>query len=482
VGYGLAPLRGWIIVLLALITLPLWADPYKIVPLPTPENTPLEVGGMDWMPDGRLIVCTRRGEVWTLSGSQWKLFASGLQEALGLMHGDSGNDVYVMQRPELTHLVDSKGTGVADRYETVTMDFGFVGNYHEFAYGPAKDKDGYLYFSLNLEHHPDSFGGPYMGAHSNNPYRGWIFRSDQPGAKNGKFSPWAYGLRSPNGLAASPEGEVFFTDNQGEWVGADWLGQVQKDRFYGNPSSIIFTKDWNDRDPKSVTLEELEKKKTPPAIIFPYGRMGQSLSQPAWDTSGGKFGPFAGQIFVGDVQYPLVMRATLEKVDGEYQGACYPFLRNDQLQGANRLLFAPDGSLLVGLTDRGWVRGSAGLVRVTFTGETPFDIKSMSLTKSGFDITFTKPIDKTISADAKTWSLLHWHLIYHKDYGSPEADKEPAKITAIKVSDDGLRVSLELDEVRTGKVYDLTINNLKSADGGELRNKNAYYTVNRLRK
>src|SRR5947208_9428218 len=109
---------------------------------------------MDWLPDGRLIVCTRRGEVWTLSGSQWHLFASGLQEPLGILHGDTPHDVFVMQRCELTHLIDTHHAGAADRYQTVSMDFGFVGNYHEFAYGPAKDKAGYLYFSLNLEHHP----------------------------------------------------------------------------------------------------------------------------------------------------------------------------------------------------------------------------------------------------------------------------------------------------------------------------------------
>src|SRR5258707_12497564 len=102
---------------------------YKITQIPGPESTPLEVGGMDWMPDGRLMVCTRRGDVWSLSGSQWKLYASGLQEALGFVHGDKGA-VFVMQRPELPHLVDSKGSGAADRPQPVTTNFGSSGNTH----------------------------------------------------------------------------------------------------------------------------------------------------------------------------------------------------------------------------------------------------------------------------------------------------------------------------------------------------------------
>lgn len=460
-------------------------DPsYTITPIPGPKGVQLEAGGMDWMPDGRLAVCTRRGDVWTLDRKgQWKLFATGLQEALGLTHGDGDNDLYVMQRPELTHLVDANHDGVADRYETVTMNFGFSGNYHEFAYGPAVDREGYVYFSLNLAHNPDAFGGPFMGAHAETPYRGWVFRSVTPGAKDGKFEPYAYGFRSPNGLAASPEGEVFFTDNQGEWVGSNWLGQVKEGRFYGNPSSMIFTKDWNHRDPKAVKLEELEKLKTPPAVIFPYGRMGQSISQPTWDTTAGKFGPFSGQIFVGDVQIPIVMRVTVDKVDGEYQGACYPFQRNSLLQGVNRLLFDPnDGSLIVGRTDRGWVSGASGLTRIRYTGKAPFEILRMTLTDSGFDLTFTKPVDKKLAADPTTYSLLHWHLVYHSDYGSPEADKTAVKLGEddVKVSDDGLRVSLTLPEVLTGMVYDLTLNDLKAEDGSAMKNNSAYYNVNRL--
>ena len=57
----------------------------------------------------------------------------------------------------------------------------------------------------------------------------------------------------------------------------------------------------------------------PPAIWFPYGRMGQSVSEPIWDTTGGKFGPFAGQCFVGDQMKAIVMRVVLEKVNGVWQ-------------------------------------------------------------------------------------------------------------------------------------------------------------------
>ena len=63
----------------------------------------------------------------------------------------------------------------------------------------------------------------------------------------------------------------------------------------------------------------------PPAVLLPYKKMGQSASGIACDTTGGKFGPFQGQLFVGDQTFSTVMRVALEKVKGHYQGACFPF-------------------------------------------------------------------------------------------------------------------------------------------------------------
>src|SRR5439155_24968232 len=83
------------------------AKHYRIVTLPVPKEIVLEVGGLAFR-DGKLLACTRRGEVWSISSPEaedpakvhYKLFATGLHEALGL-HVD-GKDVYVVHRPELT--------------------------------------------------------------------------------------------------------------------------------------------------------------------------------------------------------------------------------------------------------------------------------------------------------------------------------------------------------------------------------------------
>src|SRR5262249_17064590 len=129
---------------------------YRLVTVPVPQDIVLEVGGLAFRPDGKLLACTRRGDVWLISNPgaedpaevKFKLFPTGLPEAVGLYV--EGKDVYVVQRPELTKLVDRDGDDVADDYITVCDKWGVSGDYHEFAFGPARDRQGNFYITLNV--------------------------------------------------------------------------------------------------------------------------------------------------------------------------------------------------------------------------------------------------------------------------------------------------------------------------------------------
>jgi hypothetical protein len=218
----------------------------------------------------------------------------------------------------------------------------------------------------------------------------------------------------------------------------------------------------------------------PPAIWFPYGRMGRSLSEPVWDTTGGKFGPFAGQCFVGDQSTSVVMRVALEKVNGVFQGACFPFRAGFQ-SGVNRLAFAPDGSLFVGETNRGW--GSAGgrpygLQRVTFTGTEPLEIHHVTLTPTGFDLTFTKPVDPSSAAAAVP--VESYTYIYSSAYGCPETDRRAEPVAGNRLSADGRTLSLSMPTLRQGRVYALRPEAIRTAAGERLLHPEAYYTLNQL--
>jgi hypothetical protein len=435
---------------------------YRLETIPTPKDAVLEVGGLDFMPDGRLMLCTRRGEVWSVKDGRWKRFAFGLHEALGLAC-TGPNEITVIQRPELTRIVDTDGDGAADVFETVCEGWNISGGSHEFLFGLPRDKDGNFYGSMC------ALGG------GNAKYLGWCFKM----TPRGDFIPWASGFRCPNGVGINGEGEVFVTDNQGDWVGTGPLYHVVKGGFYGHPTSL----NWDPAFEGKRTVEDLDKHRRRAAVLFPHGIMGQSTAQPVCDLTGGKFGPFAGQMFVGDQSACTVMRVFLEKVGGEYQGACFPFRRGFQC-GCNREVFGPDDSLYVGQTDRGWgaVGGRPfGLQRLVWTGKVPMEIYSMSVTPEGFELTFTKAVDPATARDAAAYSMQHYAYKYHPTYGSPQIDNTPVKVKEVRVSSDGRRVSLILPELVPLKLYELHVRGLRAADGSELLHPAAYYTLNRLR-
>jgi hypothetical protein len=221
---------------------------------------------------------------------------------------------------------------------------------------------------------------------------------------------------------------------------------------------------------------------TPPCIWFPYGRMGQSASEPRWDTTGGKFGTFAGQCFVGDQTRSMIMRVALEKVNGRYQGACFPFRSGFQC-GINRLVFGPDHNLYAGQTNRGWgsVGGKPyGLQRLVYTGVLPFEIHSMKLTKIGFDLTFTKPVDPASAGKRTAYNLQSFTHHYWGTYGSPEVDRRAEKVKAVAVSRDRRKVSLTVGGFRKGRVYEVHLDGVKSADGDTVLHPDGYYTLNEL--
>ncbi len=462
------------------------ADPesqyYRIYTIPVPEDIVLEVGGLVVRPDGKLLVCTRRGEIWLvenpdaedLSEVRFRLFARGLHEPLGMTL--VGNDLYVCQRPELTLVRDVDGDDRADEFITVCDWWGLSGDYHEFAFGPARTPDGSFFVALNV--------GFQWGHQAKAPWRGWCVRI----TPDGKFVPWASGLRSPNTIAVAPDGTVFYCDNQGEWVAACKLVEVRQGEFYGHAASLRWhpTRREEDIPLKGQRYDALDPKVgvTPPAVWFPYAALSQSASEPVWDETGGRFGPFAGQCFVGEQTKSLIMRVDLERVRGRYQGACFAFRSGFQC-GVNRLAFAPDGTLYVGQTDRGWgsVGGkSYGLQRVVFTGKVPFEIKHFRIQQDAIAQTFTKPVDRETAANTESYALESYTYHYWSTYGSPEIDRRPVRIERAVVDADGLRVRLvvPVEELRTGRVYQLTASGVRSRQGEPLLHPEGFYTLNQL--
>ena len=234
-------------------------------------------------------------------------------------------------------------------------------------------------------------------------------------------------------------------------------------------------------------MKELDSLRTKAAVLFPQGVMANSPAQILCDTTGGKFGPFEGQLFIGEMNHERIDRVMLERIGGALQGACIPFIDGNGLRmGNNRLAFAPDGSLWIGQTDHGWA-GAEGIQRISFTGTQPMDVYNMNLTADGFDLTFTRPVDEKTALDTSNYSFTHYYYEYYKkDETEPidksiQVDVRHVPVTDITISDDGRKVSLSLDELKPGYIYELKLKNLQSKQGKPLANNLICYTLNNLR-
>jgi hypothetical protein len=454
---------------------------YPIVNLPLPRDTVIEAGAFEVLPDGRVAIGTRHGEIFLVDGIDepkpiptFHRFATGLDEIFGLAWRDDA--FRVTQSCELTRVSDSDRDGAADRFETISDAWGYA-NYHEYAFGSKPDANGNQYIALGLS----------ASYHSHAWNRGFIMKV----CPNGKTTAFATGLRSPGGIGFDEHGALFYVESQGPWNCSCSLKAVSQGSFQGHPASFNWYPFAPELGPapemptsgsRIVTEKERVKQLVPYAVIFPYIRMGRSITGFVVDRTGGNFGPFENQLFVGDYTQSILMRATTEQVNGVWQGACYPF-REGLSTGILSVAFTPGGNLICGGTNRGWpVRGIKpfALERLTWTGKMPFEIKRVTIEPDGFKVTFTKPVDATSGSDVKSWVISAFTHPYHGAYGGPEVEQHAPTVKSVTLADDSLSARVTVDRLRKGFVYELDLARLRSHDKEPLLHRNAFYTVNEV--
>ena len=458
------------------------SDFYVREEIPLPLGEVMEIGSIALMPDQQIAVTTRRGDLWICKGAYgedlskvtWKKFAQNLHEPFGMFW--KNGSLWLTQRPEVTRIADTDKDGVADDFETICQDWGVTGDYHEFAFGSDPDKEGNIWVTLCLT-------GSYT---AEAPWRGWCVRV----TPDGKMLPTCSGIRSPGGIGTNADGDVFYMDNQGVWNGSSSLKWLKPGSFQGNPTGNKFHTLANlpappDVADKSRILTERTRFPNfiPPAVIFPHGKMGQSPTGIACDQSGGKFGPWAKQLYVGEQTHSQVQRVYLEKVKGLYQGAVFHFLEDFECGLIPVRLDQNAGILFTGGSNRGWAsRGTKPFTfeRVKWTGKTPFEMQSMSATHDGFTLNFTELVYPTTAANPASYSMDTFTYIYQADYGSPEVDQTTPTIREAIVSTDKKSVHLKIDGLVRGQVHHLQADGVKSATAQLLWHPEAFYTLNEI--
>ena len=431
-----------------------------------PEAFKGRIGGMDFLSDGSLLVST-----WDSLGPVYKLegvdgddpesikvtrIATGLAEPLGLKVVD--DEIYVLQKQELTKLIDHDGDGIIDEYQTVCDDWKVSANFHEFAFG-LEYKDGYFYATLATAILP---GG--ASANPQIPDRGKAIRISKD---NGSLEFVAHGLRTPNGIGTGVDDQLFIADNQGDWLPSSKIVHLQEGAWFGSRSV-----DFSGTEGLAETL---------PVVWLPQDEIGNSPSMPLSIN----VGPYQGQMIHGEVTHGGIKRVYIEQVNKQYQGAVFRFTQGLEA-GVNRLIWGPDGSLYVGGvgSSGNWSDGENrryGLQRLTYNAHTTFEMLAVRAQSDGLELEFTAPIEMGSGQRAEAYRIQQWYYLPTENYGGPKMDLKELEIKSVHLSDDRKKVFLELPGMKAGHVIHVRIYQpFRSSDKQSLWTTEAWYTMNQI--
>jgi hypothetical protein len=450
------------------------------------------IGGMDFRGNDLLMtswkdptgVYVLKNATTVAAGTATQEFALGLAESLGLKVVDG--KIYVLQKEELTELIDSDGDGKADNYRAVAYDWTKSIMEKEYAVGLAWD-GAYFYAA---------YGDPTMGSGTAvDPIPAGRHNGVLQIALDGTVKPYAGGMRVPQGIEMI-YGKLWVQEIQGGYRPSNPLFQVNQGDWFGRPVNPPSTfqpipmQEFADNGPNKVLYKRA-------AIDMQFAATGDQRWSPGGRCPAGlmevKSGPYKGQILVPDAEQSTsgISRVFMEKVGGQYQGANFHFAGGAPFaaDALYRMVNGPDGNIYVGgngSNNAGWSRATpAGLNRMKLTGQTPMDILAVrSLGANSFEVEFTKPLAASLGADVKAHvEGRRWFNRYQFDYGIGfQQGNTVLSVSSAAVSSDRKKVVVSISNLEEGYVVYLHFkDDALAAEGGEkLWGTEAWYNLNKF--
>lgn len=417
------------------------------------------IGGIDFIDKDQMIICTwdETGSVYILKNYnsedpesiEVKQIAKGLAEPLGIKVVDG--EIYVLQKQELTKLIDTDGDGIIDVYQKVCDSWNVTSHYHEFAFGLVY-KDGSFYATLATD-----LGSEFKDVED----RGKVVRISKDGSE---IEFIAEGFRTPNGIAEGPDGALYVADNQGNWIPTSKIVRVEKGKFYGFKHA-----DWD-------RVKDYEED--PPLVWLPHGEISNSPSQPAILN----IGPYKDQMIHGDVTHGGIKRVFIDEVDGVKQGTVFRFIQGLDA-GINRTVWGPDGNLYAGGVGSGGNWRHEGrlwyaLHRFNYNEKTTFEMLAVRAKSDGMEIELTEPIQANEILNTGDFEVQQYYYEATDQYGGPKLGEETLKIVSVNLSADRKKIFLEIDGIKENKVVYIHIKKpFKSGTDQSLWSTETWYTM-----
>jgi hypothetical protein len=476
---------------------------FEAIQLPLP--TEIMPTSLAWRNGNELMFTSLKGQVYAAHDDdndeledRLELLADGLAAPYGIARSSEDGKamvIDVIHKPGLVRFSDYDHDRFFDEMEVLASGWGHTDDYHDWAVGLPSDGQGGYYAALPCQQDDRSPAEAFLrgkivrlmppphDALPNDP----VLRGAAPPTP-WSIVPFAAGLRFPMGLAIDRHGELFATDNQGNYNPFNELNHILPVKRYGFINKLDARKLAADgaKPPEFVaaaieiphpwtrSVNGIAFLDTPPALLRQTGREA--------------FGPFEGHLIGCEYDTRRLIRMSLERVDGVYQGAAYPFsvppASADALtfEGPVACAVSPQGDLYVGsMRDSGWGAGAntGSIVRLRPTGDWPLGIASATIAPRGFRLRFTGPVDADRGASAGNYAIESYRRISTPEYGGPDVDRRREAIRAVELSADRLEARIELGELRTDCVYEIRVRGLGPA-GAALVPDEAHYTVRRV--
>ena len=417
--------------------------------------------GLDFLPDGRIAVCTAHGDVWLVTVDEaqetcsWQRYATGLYQPLGLKVVDG--KVVVLERGQLTRLHDNNNDGEADYYENINSDWTLSGGEHSYNTCLETDPDGNFYF--------------FATGDTDTPTGGSLIKVSADGSKMEQF---ATGFRHPIGLGMSPTGIVTGADQEGNWMPATRIDEYVQGGFYGDMRA--------------------HHREVPPTIYdgplcWLPREVDNSAGGQVWVPKGtwGELGGLPLHLSYGRCKMFILLRQALnDHPTAVSQGGVWD-LDLRFLSGVCRGRFH-DGNLYVcGLN--GWqtaAQADGCLQRVRRTDKPLAVPMKLQVVGKNVEVTFSEKLDaKSLAKDDlfnATWWNYHWSEQYGSQRYKPSNDKvgqEQVPIQSVKLLDDQRTVRLSIPTLHPVMQLHIGVKPILTVDGTLIAG-SIYMTVHQL--
>lgn len=444
------------------------------LPLPISEM-PVSLA---WDPSGAFYVGSLKGNVLKVTDTDGDGLEDSYKNVAGNFPAPYGIQAYddhvdVLTKFGLLRLTDLQN----DRFQTAEVladDWGYTHDYHDWAVGLERDPQGNYYVALPCQQDDRSPAAAHR--------RGTAFKlvpyEDKTGKSVYRVEQISAGLRFPMGIALSKSGDLFTTDNQGNYNPFNELNHLRSGKRYG------FINKLENKNGFSPPFES-------PAINLPHPWTRSVNGICFLDTPDAlkrktgvdHFGPFEGHLVGCEMNGLALVRLSLQQVGGSYQGAAYMLSKpaaegEPQFEGPIVCEVSPQGDVFVGsLQDSGWGGGqnTGSIVRLR-PDDIPPGIAEVRATSSGFEVIFTRPVDRDRASDLSNYAIRSYRRISTPAYGGDDQDSRSERVESLQVSDDGLRVTLHLPSLRAGFVYELNLQSLTTGHQ-EFFPSQAHYTM-----